>query len=94
METPVYACKAHENPESGIWGIGSGRGTSLLCLFVDIKRERSGGNPRVCTTFGLGLFKTESDTSNIHEGEVSGAKGTFVCRTNDFSTFGEGQLLG
>lgn len=65
------ACKAHENPE--IWGIGSGRGgTSLLCLFVVIKRGRSGDYTRVCTTFGLGLglVKTESDTSKIHEGEL------------------------
>jgi hypothetical protein len=56
---------------------GGGRGASLLCWFVDIKRERSGGYTRVCTTLGLGLVETESDTSNIHEGEL--CKGTFVC---------------
>lgn len=52
-------------------GIGSGRGgTSLLCLFVVIKRGRSGDYTRVCTTFGLGLVKTESDTNKIHQGEL------------------------
>lgn len=44
----AYVCVKHmktQNPE--IWGgLGVG-GTSLLCLFVDIKRERSGDYTRV-----------------------------------------------
>jgi len=62
METRVV-CKAHENP-----GVGGEAQVCLLYSFVDIKRERSGDYTRVCTT--LGLVKTESDTSKIHEGEL------------------------
>lgn len=76
-------------------GIESGRGTSLLCLFVDM----SGKDPEithVCVPRSacgrLGVVKTESDTSKINEGSC--AEGTLVRRTNDLNTFGEGQLLG
>ncbi len=88
METRVTHVKHMKAQRSG--RIGSGGTSLLLCLFVDIKRERSGDYTRACTTFGL--VKTESDTSKIHEGEL--CRGKFVHRTNDLNTFGEGQLLG
>jgi hypothetical protein len=78
-------CKAHENQRSG--GIGSGRGgTSLLCLFVDIKRERSGDYTRVCTTFGLVLSRPRAIRAKSIK--ASCAEGTFVRRTNDFNIWG------
>jgi hypothetical protein len=73
MGTRVFACKAHENPESEIWGIWEWERHKSV-VFVDIKRERSGDYTRVCTTFGL--FNTETETDTM---KVSGAEGTFVC---------------
>jgi hypothetical protein len=79
MGTRVYACKTHENRKPrDLGGLGVGE-AQVLCLFVDIKQERSGDCARGCVP-RLALALTESDTSKIHEGEL--CRGN-LRRTND-----------
>lgn len=57
----AYVCKAHENPE--IWGDWEWE-AQVCCVYL---LTSSGKDPEiihVCTTFGLGLVKTERYEQN------------------------------
>jgi hypothetical protein len=51
--------------------VGGETQACCVCLLTSSGKDpESGDYTRVCTTFGLGLVKTECDTSKIHEGEL------------------------